>query len=157
MCSRNAIPTCVPSKFLHEFFEQTVREEWGSICLKGTSPKFLVKYHLNVVKDERPDNMVSIPDGAQKTAAILPQENRDSSVRWARGWGAGVQFAAQKRFFYTPLRQERLYDPPSSLSYRRGVKRKWREADHSPRSYAEVKNGELYLHSNIHFHFSELN
>jgi hypothetical protein len=51
------------------------------------------------------------------------------------------------RFFFSLQRPDRLWGPPSLLSngYQglllRGAKRQGREADHSPPSSAEVKNG----------------
>jgi hypothetical protein len=52
------------------------------------------------------------------------------------------------RFFFSPQRPDQLWGPPSLLSngYRggeisSGVKRQGHEANHSPRSTAEVKNG----------------
>jgi hypothetical protein len=68
-------------------------------------------------------------------------------------------------FFSLPPRSERLWGPPSLLSNEyqelipRGVKRPEREADHSPRSNAEVKNAwshtfmRWYLVQNSNFTF----
>jgi hypothetical protein len=52
-----------------------------------------------------------------------------------------------KRFFSAPRRPDRLWGPPSLLYneyqgfFPSGVKRPGREADHSPPSSAEAKNG----------------
>jgi hypothetical protein len=44
-------------------------------------------------------------------------------------------------FFCSPQRPDRLWDPRYSMVISPGVKRLCREADHSPPSSVEVKNG----------------
>jgi hypothetical protein len=63
----------------------------------------------------------------------------------AMSYGAGRADSipgSGKIFFSTPQRPDPLWGPPSLLSNGyRGVKQQGREADHSPPSSAEVKNG----------------
>jgi hypothetical protein len=74
----------------------------------------------------------------------------DSSLGIATGHGLddrGSIFSRDKRFFSCPQCQDRLWGPPSLLfnGYRgvlsTGVKRERRQADDSPSSSAEIKNG----------------
>jgi hypothetical protein len=63
------------------------------------------------------------------------------SVR-QRARGLDVRGSTPGKFFSTPKRTEALDSPSISNRYRRGaVKRPGREADHSPSSNADVKNG----------------
>jgi hypothetical protein len=56
--------------------------------------------------------------------------------------GRGYIPSRGKRVVCTPQRPDRLWDPPSFLpNVYWGLKRQRREADHSPPSSAEVKNG----------------
>jgi hypothetical protein len=78
--------------------------------------------------------------------------------------GVGVRFPVGSRIFSSPRRPDRLWCPRSLLSsgYRglfpRGLKRPWREADHSPPTSAELKkNVDLHIHSTIRFHDVVLN
>jgi hypothetical protein len=77
---------------------------------------------------------------------ILGDGIAQSVQRRATGWTARVRFPAGARFFSSLQCSDRFWGPPTLLSngYRRlnpRVKREWREADHSPLSSAEVKNG----------------
>jgi hypothetical protein len=73
----------------------------------------------------------------------------DSVVGIATGYRldrrVGVRVLVGSRIFSPPRRPDRLWGPPSLLSndyqgaLSPGVKRQWREADHSPPASAEVK------------------
>jgi hypothetical protein len=75
--------------------------------------------------------------------------SREISVGMATGYGLdGLgSIPGSARFFFSPQLPDRLWGPPSLLynEYRGplspGVKRRRREADHSPPSNAEAKNG----------------
>jgi hypothetical protein len=94
-----------------------------------------------------------------------PRESRDSSVGIALGYrlddrGSRVLFpaGAGNFFLFTTASRTALgpTQPPIQWvpeAFSLGVKRLWREADHSPPSSAEVKEWvELYLHSPIRLH-----
>jgi hypothetical protein len=77
------------------------------------------------------------------------RRSRDSSVGIATDYGLdgrGSIYGSDKRFLSTPQRRERLWGPPASslmgtgVSFS-GVKRPRIEADYSPPSTAEAKNG----------------
>jgi hypothetical protein len=99
-------------------------------------------------------------------AFLLRRRSWGSSVRWRRGadWTAGVLFPAGARDFsllnsvqtgsgaypaFCPMGTGELFPP--------GLKRLWREADRSPRSSAESRMLELYLHSSTRIHSVVLN
>jgi hypothetical protein len=67
-------------------------------------------------------------------------KGKHSSVGIAAGWTAGVRFLAGARFFSSQC-PDRLWDPPSLVSIGYRVKQPGREADYSPPSSFEVKNG----------------
>jgi hypothetical protein len=79
----------------------------------------------------------------------------DSSVGIATGYGlddkgVGVRVPVGARIFNSPCRPDRLWGPASLLSngyggaLSLGVKLPGREADHSPRTSAEVKKTWIY-------------
>jgi hypothetical protein len=76
-------------------------------------------------------------------------KSRDNSVGMVTGYGMdrqGSTLGRVKRFFSSPQRPDRLWGAPSLLSsgYRgrfSGCKRPEREADDSPPSSSEIKNG----------------
>jgi hypothetical protein len=78
--------------------------------------------------------------------------SRGSSVSIVTGFTAGVRSRQDKKIFphstvsWSPT-QPPIQPVPEAISP--GVKRPGCEADHSPRISAEVKNGELHLHSPI--------
>jgi hypothetical protein len=63
------------------------------------------------------------------------------------GWKAGVRFLAEEELFSSPQRPDRLWgDAQRLMKWVNGaaspeIKRKGREADHSPLSSAEIENG----------------
>jgi hypothetical protein len=72
-----------------------------------------------MVQDERPDNMVSIPDGAEKLELyFLKRTGIVQSVY--NGLAGRGSILSREEFFCTPQRPERLWDPPNLLSYPRG-------------------------------------
>jgi hypothetical protein len=76
---------------------------------------------------------------------------RDSSIGIATGYELGDRgsIPGRGKRLSIPERSDRLWGPPSLLSngYQKffpwGVKRQRREADHSPPSGAEIKNGAI--------------
>jgi hypothetical protein len=76
---------------------------------------------------------------------------------------AGVQFLAGARYFslvhrvWTSSGAHPAFYPMSTGTLSPGVKQPGFEVDHSPRSSAEVKKVELYLHSYTHLHGVVLN
>jgi hypothetical protein len=70
-------------------------------------------------------------------------------LQWSRnGLDGPGSIPGSAIFFSSPQRRDPLRVPPSLLTS--GHRR--READHSLPSSAEVKNGELYLHSPMRLH-----
>jgi hypothetical protein len=95
-----------------------------------------------------PTDIFVVPTSSSRKVAW----GQDSSVGIATGYGldgrgVGLRVMVVERFFFSPRRPDWFWGPPSllyngyqGLFPREGVKRAGREADHSPRTSAEVKN-----------------
>jgi hypothetical protein len=110
----------------------------GDVCLHVSSRESLDEFAWRLYMNPTPQ------ESTQKS--YTPISN--SSVRIAMGYRLDVRGLIPgrgKRFLSTPPYPERLWVPPSLSIIPRtlsaGLKRSGREADHSPPSSTEVKNG----------------